>query len=104
MKISGKSPTISTDAKSALERLSWLAQAIGESPSLCRWLSDLEQKSFVERRSQILLMTAQMSGKKEDTQLTDSFALLADREIFNAVLLALRDAGKIKTKSPAAGV
>jgi hypothetical protein len=101
MKTSGKSPSISTDAEFALERLSWLAQAIGESPSLCRWLSGLEQKSFVERRNQILLMTAQMSGKKEDAQLTASFALLANQEIFNAVLLALREAGKIKTKSAA---
>ena len=101
MKTSGKPPSISTDAESALERLSWLAQAIGESPGLCRWLCDLEQKSFVERRNQILLMTAQMSGKKEDVQLTASFALLANREIFNAVLLALREAGKIKNKSAA---
>jgi len=104
MKTIGKSPKISADAKSALERLSWLAQAVGESPSLCRWLSDLEQKSFVERRNQTLLMTAQMSGKKEDAELTDSIALLADPDIFNAVLVALREAGKIKTRSPAAGV
>jgi hypothetical protein len=101
MKTSGKPPTNSADAKSALERLSWLAQAIGESPSLCRWLSDLEQKSFVERRNQILLMTAQMSGKNEDVQLTASFALLADHEIFTAVLLVLREGGKIKNKSAA---
>jgi hypothetical protein len=90
MKTFGKSPTISADAKSVLDRLSWLAQVIGESPSLCLWLSDLEQKSFVERRNQILLLAAQMSGNNEDAQLTSSFALLADREIFNAVLLALR--------------
>ena len=104
MKTSGEPSSISTDAESALERLGWLVQAIGESPSLCRWLSDLEQKSFVERRNQILLMTAQMSGKKEDAQLIVSIALLADHAVFNAVLLALREAGKIKIKSPAAGV
>jgi predicted secreted protein len=101
MKASRKSPKISADAKSALDRLSWLAQAIGESPRLCRWLCDLEQKSFAERRNQILLMTAQMSGKNEDAQLTASFALLADQEIFNAMLLALREARKIKNKSAA---
>jgi hypothetical protein len=91
---------MATDAKSALDRLSWLVQAIGESPKLCQWLDGLEQKSVAERRNEILLMIAQMSGQKEDARLTSSFGLLADHAVFNAVLLALREAAKIKTGSP----
>jgi hypothetical protein len=47
-------------------------------------------------------MIAQMSGQKEDARLITLFGLLADYRVFNAILLALREAGKIKTKSLAA--
>jgi hypothetical protein len=93
---------MAADTKSALDSLSWLVQAIGESPKLCRWFDELEQKSAAERRSEILLTIAQMSGRKEDARLITLFGLLADHRVFNAVLLALREAGKIKTKSLAA--
>jgi hypothetical protein len=96
MNIRGKSPSTSSGTKSVLDRLSWLVQAIGESPRLCQWLCDLERKSIAERRNEILLTTAQMSGQKEDVRLITSFGLLADHAVFNAVLLALRETGKMK--------
>lgn len=81
--------TINTDA--ALDNLARMVQVIGADPQLRAWFSTLGQKSELERRNAIYLMSEQMRTTGQNDDLAASFRLLADARVFEAATLALQE-------------
>jgi len=84
------------DTESALNNLARMVQVIGRDQRLRQWFSALTQQSAVERRNEIFMTSERMRAEGKDTDLVESFRLLADSRVFDAARLAL----KSMTKKP----
>ena len=82
------------DTESALNNLARMVQVIGRDQRLRQWFSALTQQSAVERRNEIFMTSERMRAEGKDTDLVESFRLLADSRVFDAARLALQEYDK----------
>ena len=82
------------DTESALNNLARMVQVIRRDQRLRQWFSALTQQSAVERRNEIFMTSERMRAEGKDTDLVESFRLLADSRVFDAARLALQEYDK----------
>lgn len=79
------------DADLALDNLARFVQVIGRDPRLIEWFHSLENMEPARRGHEILLMAERIGHECNDPGLIASFKLLADRAVFDAARVALRN-------------
>lgn len=84
------------NADSALDDLARFVQVIGSDGALRQRFCQLAALSPIQRSNQIHIMAEQMAAEHKDPELLAVFRLFADPRVFEAGMVALREAGYVE--------